>query len=214
MTTVHSVYGSYNLSCAARCANWESIRVSALQEEDIEFFDQHWDALEDRSFPVLYPDTFPSRFRIDGGKRAQLNDNNTLKPCGQTSTRPDLPPPNKDIRNRALCTNQSFAWRNNTKETKEQIQAAGPAEVAAVTNNNDPAEEKDRVCLCWKLLRQITETANLATLDPAVERTYKLCDNSVYLGVSCSPDFAQCIMDDLFRSLEDVHCYLDDFGAW
>mmetsp|Transcript_11188 Transcript_11188/g.30881 ORF Transcript_11188/g.30881 Transcript_11188/m.30881 type:complete len:209 (-) Transcript_11188:3610-4236(-) len=140
--------------------------------------------------------------------------NNTLKPCGQTSTRPDLPPPNKDIRNRALCTNQSFAWRNNTKETKEQIQAAGPAEVAAVTNNNDPAEEKDRVCLCWKLLRQITETANLATLDPAVERTYKLCDNSVYLGVSCSPDFAQCIMDDLFRSLEDVHCYLDDFGAW
>lgn len=35
--------------------------------------------------------------------------NNTLKPCGQTSTRPELPPPNKDIRNRALCTNQSFA---------------------------------------------------------------------------------------------------------
>lgn len=74
LTSTHSVYGSYNLSCAARCSNWESIRVSTIvEEEDIQCFDQHWDALENRKFQAIYTDTFPLGFRVDGGKRARLD---------------------------------------------------------------------------------------------------------------------------------------------
>lgn len=65
LTSTHSVYGSYNLSCAARCANWESIRVSTtVEEEEIRAFDRRWDALEDRKLQDVYPGTFPPGFRI------------------------------------------------------------------------------------------------------------------------------------------------------
>ena len=74
LTSNHSVYGSYNLSCAARCANWESIRISTtVEEEEIQAFDRHWDALEDRKLQAIYPDIFPAGFRTDSGKRPRLD---------------------------------------------------------------------------------------------------------------------------------------------
>ena len=76
ITTTHSVYGSYNLCCAARCSNWESVRISTVvEEEEVQWFDRHWDTLADRKFELIYPETFPAGFRIDGGKRRRLNEN-------------------------------------------------------------------------------------------------------------------------------------------
>jgi hypothetical protein len=73
LTTTHAVYGSYNLSCAARCANWESIRVfcSPPEASSISHFDRLWNSLEGRELETLYPDIYPSGFRTDSPKRAR-----------------------------------------------------------------------------------------------------------------------------------------------
>jgi hypothetical protein len=34
------------------------------------------------------------------------------------------------------------------------------------------------------------------------------------MGVSQSPDIAQQIMEDLFRALDEVECYIDDVGVF
>ena len=73
LTSTHSVYGSYNLSCASRCANWESVRISsAVEEEEVLAFDRHWDALESRKLQAVYTEIFPAGFRMDDRKRARL----------------------------------------------------------------------------------------------------------------------------------------------
>jgi len=38
--------------------------------------------------------------------------------------------------------------------------------------------------------------------------------NRVPMGVCCSPDFAQEIMEDIFNDVEEVECYLDDVGCF
>jgi len=60
LTDDHAVYGSYNLTGAARCKHWESIRISKSLDEEKEFFDAHWNALGTaREFTQYYPDRLP-----------------------------------------------------------------------------------------------------------------------------------------------------------
>ena len=58
--------GSYNLSLAARCYNWESIFVVKTLQDDIFRFDAMWEDLEGRTILVFDPDEqlFPEKERM------------------------------------------------------------------------------------------------------------------------------------------------------
>jgi hypothetical protein len=40
------------------------------------------------------------------------------------------------------------------------------------------------------------------------------CYNKVPMGVKQSPGFAQEVMEDIFRDMEDVEVYINDIGMW
>jgi hypothetical protein len=42
----------------------------------------------------------------------------------------------------------------------------------------------------------------------------KFCYERVPMGIKQSPDFAQEIMEDIFRDMEDVEVYIDDIGIF
>ena len=57
--------GSYSLSLAARCYNWESLFALETRQDDVFRFDALWDNLEGRTIMVFDPDEqlFPEKER-------------------------------------------------------------------------------------------------------------------------------------------------------
>ena len=55
--------GSYNLSCPARCANWETFFFLNAENDDITRFDTMWDSLEGRELATICPFIFESKKR-------------------------------------------------------------------------------------------------------------------------------------------------------
>ena len=70
MTEQHCLYGSYNLTPVARCANWEAIALTNTLQREIDEFETEWSSLHGRAmeevFPGFYPETFtvPKRRRV------------------------------------------------------------------------------------------------------------------------------------------------------
>jgi hypothetical protein len=43
---------------------------------------------------------------------------------------------------------------------------------------------------------------------------YKYLRLPMPMGLKCSPDIAQSVMENVLRSIKDIECYIDDIGAF
>ena len=71
MTEQHCLYGSYNLTPVARCANWEAIALTNTLQREIDEFETAWSSLLGREMEEVFPDFYPETFTVP--KRRRVN---------------------------------------------------------------------------------------------------------------------------------------------
>jgi hypothetical protein len=57
LTSEFTTAGSYNMSLAARCYNWETLYILDTRDDDIQRFDKFWGKLADRQLSIFDPDS-------------------------------------------------------------------------------------------------------------------------------------------------------------
>jgi hypothetical protein len=60
MTDLHTTFGSYNFTNAARYQNWESLHVADSEPSHAAHFDALWNSLAGRNVAVVYPTLAPA----------------------------------------------------------------------------------------------------------------------------------------------------------
>ena len=69
MTHQHCLYGSYNLTPVARCANWEAMTLTDTSQQEIDAFEIEWNNLIGRAIQDIYPDFYPQTFTVPKRRR-------------------------------------------------------------------------------------------------------------------------------------------------
>jgi hypothetical protein len=76
MTDLHTTFGSYDFTNAARYQNWESLHVADSEPSHAAHFDAIWNALARRNvgvvYPTLAPVSLPTRRRRPPGNEGRL----------------------------------------------------------------------------------------------------------------------------------------------
>jgi hypothetical protein len=71
MTNEHCLYGSYNLTPVARCANFEAMALTDTSQQEIDVFDSHRETLQGREICERYPNFYPETFTVPKCRRVR-----------------------------------------------------------------------------------------------------------------------------------------------